>query len=74
MFIFAILFPILFMADNAEFFDQVAKDRAKGATWHYVGPQALDPTAKSIPVQCVDPETNEPCGEPYIVWKLKKID
>ena len=42
-----------------------------GAEWHQVGPQALDPTAKAIPAQCIDPETNEPCGEPYIIWKLK---
>ena len=42
-----------------------------GAEWHQVGPQPLDPTAKAIPAQCIDPETNEPCGEPYIIWKLK---
>ena len=42
-----------------------------GAEWHYVGPQSLDPTSKSIPAQVCDPETNV-CDEPYIVWKLKK--
>ena len=71
MFAFILLFPILFLADNSEFFEQVAKERAMGAEWHQVGPQALDPTAKAIPAQCIDPETTEPCGEPYIIWKLK---
>ena len=55
---------------NEEFFDQVAKERAMGAEWHYVGKQPLDPTAKSIPGQICDPETGE-CEEPFIVWKLK---
>ena len=71
MFAFILLFPILFLADNSEFFEQVAKERAMCAEWHQVGPQALVPTAKAIPAQCIDPETNEPCGEPYIIWKLK---
>jgi hypothetical protein len=55
---------------NKEFFDQVAKERAMGAEWNYVGKQSLDPTAKSIPAQICDPDTGE-CGEPYIIWKLK---
>ncbi len=70
MFAFLLLFPILFVVDNKEFFDQVAKERDMGAEWHHVGKQALDPTAKSIPAQVCDPETNE-CDEPYIIWKLK---
>lgn len=57
----------LFAVDNKEFFDQAVKEMKEGAEWHYVGPQALDPTAKSIPAQ-VEGE------EPYIVWKLKKND
>ena len=55
---------------NQEFFDQVAKEKAMGAEWHYVGKQPLDPTAKSIPGQICDPETGV-CEEPFIVWKLK---
>tara|TARA_Y100000114_G_scaffold152460_1_gene170772 strand:- start:410 stop:634 length:225 start_codon:yes stop_codon:yes gene_type:complete len=63
------LFGGLFAADNKEFFDQVAKERAMGAEWHYVGKQPLDPTAKSIPGRICD---DDGCGEPYIIWKLKK--
>ena len=59
-----------FGVENKEFFDQVAKERAMGAEWNYVGKQSLDPTAKSIPAQICDPDTGE-CGEPYIIWKLK---
>ena len=59
-----------FGVENKEFFDQVAKERAMGAEWHYVGKQPLDPTAKSIPGQICDPDTGE-CEEPFIVWKLK---
>ena len=67
------LFGGLFAADNQEFFDQVAKERAMGAEWHYVGKQPLDPTAKSIPGQICDPDTGK-CEEPYIIWKLKIPD
>ena len=58
-----------FGVQNKEFFDQVGKERAMGAEWHYVGKQPLDPTAKSIPGQICD---DDGCGEPYIIWKLKK--
>ena len=72
--VFLILISVLFVTDNKEFFDQVAIDKAKGAEWHYVGKSALDPTAKSLPLQCwtneVDTES-VPCGEPYIYYKLK---
>jgi len=54
-----------------EFIEAVNKDRAAGATWHYVGPTDLDPTAKALPIQCVDAETGAVCGEPFILWKLK---
>ena len=55
----------VFVADNEEFFDTAIEQMKDGAEWHYVGPQALDPTAKSIPGQVDD-------HEPYIIWKLKK--
>tara|TARA_B100001758_G_C18316774_1_gene560943 strand:+ start:142 stop:348 length:207 start_codon:yes stop_codon:yes gene_type:complete len=60
-----IILSTLFMVDNKEFIDQAIKEMKDGAEWHYVGPQSLDPTAKSIPAQ-VEGE------EPYIIWKLKK--
>ena len=65
------LFGGLSVADNKEFFDQVAKERAMGAEWHYVGKQPLDPTAKSIPGKICELDTGK-CEEPYIIWKLKK--
>ena len=74
---FLILISVFFMIDNKEFFDQVAIDRAKGAEWHYVGKSALDPTAKSISLQCriyEEGKESVPCGEPYIYYKLKKSD
>jgi len=75
--VFLILIPVLFMADNKDFFDQVAIDRAKGAEWHYVGKSDLDPTAKSLPLQCMTHDEGKgsvPCSEPYIYYKLKKSD
>ena len=68
--IFALMIGTTFGIQNKEFFDKVAEERAQGAEWHYVGPQALDPTALSIPLQCMDGD--KPCGDPYIIWKLKK--
>ena len=66
-----VLIPvILFGVDNADFFKQAAKEREQGYTWHYTGKQALDPRSKAIPIQCMD--GNKPCGEPFILWKLKK--
>ena len=59
------LFGALFVSDNHEFFDQAAKDMDAGNTWHYVGKQPLDPSAKSLPLK-VEGE------DPYILWKLKK--
>ncbi len=72
--VFLVLISVLFVTDNKEFFDQVAIDKAKGAEWHYVGKSALDPTAKSLPLQCWTNEEDKesvPCGEPYIYYKLK---
>ena len=40
-----IIMTTLFAVDNKEFFDQAVKEMKEGAEWHYVGPQALDPTA-----------------------------
>ena len=67
-----VIIPILFFSQNEEFF-KLNKQMEEGATWHQVGPQAPDPKAKSITLQCIDPE-GEPCGDPYIIWKLKKSD
>ena len=72
--VFLVLISVLFVTDNKEFFDQVAIDKAKGAEWHYVGKSALDPTAKSLSLQCWTNEEGKesvPCGEPYIYYKLK---
>ena len=68
-----VIIPILFFSQNEEFFKLANKQMEEGATWHQVGPQAPDPKAKSITLQCIDPE-GEPCGDPYIIWKLKKSD
>jgi hypothetical protein len=73
--IFLVIISVAFGVDNKEFFDKVVIDRAKGAEWHYVGKSPLDPTAKSLPLQCWTNEeggVSVPCGEPYIYWKLKK--
>jgi len=74
MFAFILIFPILFFSSNGEFFDQVEKDRAKGATWHKIDPKPLDPSAKALPLQCmtaVEHGDDIPCGEPYVIYKLK---
>jgi len=64
-------FIILFAGDNAEFFEKSKQQRTQGYVWHYVGTSAPDPKAKSISLQCVD-QSGKVCGEPYILWKLKK--
>lgn len=71
MIVFVLIPVILFGVDNAEFFNQAAKEREQGYTWHYTGEQKLDPNAKAIPMQCVD-HSGKPCGEKFILWKLKK--
>ena len=63
----------LFIADNREFLIEANDQMNDGASWHYVGPSDLDPTALSIPLQCID-SNGEPCGEKYILFKLKKED
>ena len=57
--------------EQQEFIAAVNKDRAAGATWHYVGPTDTDPTAKALPIRCIDAETGVVCGKPFILWKLK---
>ena len=66
MILFAIsMFANLFIFQNREFFNTAADEMQDGASWHYVGPQDLDPTAKALPLEGGD-------GEKYILWKLKK--
>ena len=66
-----VLIPVILLGvDNADFFKQAAEEREQGYTWHYTGKQALDPRSKAIPIQCMDGD--KPCGEPFILWKLKK--
>ena len=61
----------LFIAENREFLIEASDQMHDGASWHYVGPSDLDPTALSIPLQCIGMD-GEPCGEKYILFKLKK--
>ena len=63
----------LFIAENKEFLIEASDQMHDGASWHYVGPSDLDPTALSIPLQCIGMD-GEPCGEKYILFKLKKED
>ena len=74
MMIFSVLSLVvqLFIADNREFLIKANEQMQDGASWHYVGPSDLDPTALSIPLQCIDNDTGEPCGEKYILFKLQK--
>ena len=65
----------LFFYSHEEFFTTAGNEMIDGAEWHYVGKQPLDPTAKSFPLQCIDAKddgTLEVCGDPYIIFKLKK--
>ena len=73
MMIFSVLSLVvqLFIADNREFLIKANDQMQDGASWHYVGPSDLDPTALSIPLQCIGMD-GEPCGEKYILFKLKK--
>jgi len=70
----AILLLLLLAACSTEqkdFIEAMTVDRAAGAKWEYVGPSDLDPTAKALPLRCIDPESGAVCGEPFILWKLK---
>ncbi len=64
-----ILIPLVIGLMNYEFFHQVNKEIDQGAVWYYVGPQDLDPRAKSLPLQNV--RDGEPVGKPFILWKLR---
>ena len=61
----------LFVTDNQDFLEEAQEQIKQGAEWEYVGHRSLDPKAKSISMQCVDGAGN-PCGEKFILWKLKK--
>jgi hypothetical protein len=74
MFIFVVLVPILFFSSSSDFFKLADQQIEQGAKWHYVGKKNLSPSAKSLPLQCIDPETEEPCSEPFVLWKLKNGD
>ena len=63
------LLPLAFGIINHEFLIQAGKELDRGAKWHYVGQQPVDPKAKSIPIQMAI--NGKPQGEPFIVWKLK---
>jgi hypothetical protein len=53
------LIPLFFNIANADALDTFKKEQDKGAEWHYVGEQPLDPNAKQIDIN----------GDIY--WKLK---
>ena len=70
----AILLLLLLAACSTEqkdFIEAMTVDRAAGAKWEYVGPSDLDPTAKALPLRCIDTESGAVCDEPFILWKLK---
>ena len=58
-------FLTLFYVDNQEFMDTAKEQMKQGYEWEYVGPQELDPTAKSIPLQVEE-------YNPFVIFKLKK--
>ena len=65
-----LIFPVLIHTSNEKFFEKVSEDYKKGAVWIEVEPRQPDPNSESITLQCMDPETNVPCSEPYIIYKL----
>ena len=69
MFILLIL-PLAFGLVNQEFLQHAGEEIERGASWHYVGKQRVDPKAKSLPLQMMF--NGKPVGDPYIIWKLKK--
>ena len=64
-----ILIPLAIGIMNYEFFEQVKEEVTQGAVWQYVGKQAPDPKAKSLPLR--NTLNGKPVGDPFIVWKLK---
>tara|TARA_R110000803_G_scaffold162681_6_gene226357 strand:- start:101 stop:304 length:204 start_codon:yes stop_codon:yes gene_type:complete len=63
--IVVIVFSTLFITDNQEFLNKAEQDIKDGYTWHYVGPQPIDPKALSIPLETEG-------YQPHILFKLKK--
>jgi hypothetical protein len=56
----------MFSVDNAEFFNQVEKNKQDGMSWHYVGstaPDANDPSIASI---------NPITGKEAVFFKMSK--
>ena len=67
-----ILLPVfVFLVESKDFLETAVDEMQQGATWHYVGRQPLDPTAKSVAGRICETQTNV-CSDPYILWKLKK--
>jgi hypothetical protein len=67
MIVLILIIPLLagsFISEHAEFFNTANKEIEAGATWHYVGRQPLDTTAKALSLRVSN-------GEPYIIYKLK---
>ena len=68
MIMLTIVIPLLttaFISNNSEFFDTANIQIKGGASWHYVGQQPLNSTAKALSLQVSG-------GEPYILFKLKE--
>ena len=61
----------VFLVESKDFLETAVDEMQQGATWHYVGRQPLDPTAKSVAGRICETQTNV-CSDPYILWKLKK--
>ena len=67
-----LILPVfVFLVESKDFLETAVDEMQQGATWHYVGRQPLDPTAKSVAGRICEPQTNV-CSDPYILWKLKK--
>ena len=67
-----IILPVfVFLVESKDFLETAVDEMQQGATWHYVGRQPLDPTAKSVAGRICETQTNV-CSDPYILWKLKK--
>ena len=45
-----ILFPLMFGVVNADALNKFKEEQDKGAEWHYVGEQDVDPNAMSIDI------------------------
>jgi len=66
MFVLAVtLIGGLFVNDNAEFFNDVERNKKEGKTWEYVGPHSPNDEESSIPV--IDSE-----GKETVYFKMTK--